>query len=344
MALDIQSTLESLGFNLRDRGDYWQTSAIFRGGDNQTAIQIYKDSGVWKDHVNQTPFMNFEKLVELTVGSSDPSVLENCIKYRDSTSFLNFNPNIYKIKMEKIYDQSILENHLPHLDFYLEKGIRPDVLDQFKCGLCTEGKMYQRLVFPIFNLNNQIHGLSGRYVGPNSSDKPKWKHLGLKSKWIYPHHLSYKYIESSKKVILVESIGDVLNLYSHGYKNILCTFGTSVSPSLISYLSGLDLDEIIISFNNDLKSDNRNPGLEGAIKSFFKLINYFDHEKLLISLPVKNDFGDMSNEDFELWTTKTMQINKDHQVDFILNKYEKFLTSQSKSLSKTFFKFKKSIQ
>lgn len=342
MQIDIKQTLDSLGYELLDRGDYWQTSAVFRGGDNKTAIQIYKDSGVWKDFVNQTPYMNFEKLVQLTLGTDDKNISTDYIKYNhDNSNNLNQSSSYYKIKMEKIYKESDLSRNLPHYDFYLKKGVKKSILEEFKCGLCTEGKMYQRIVFPIYNLNKKIHGFSGRYVGPLKQDRPKWKHLGTKTKWIFPNHLSLDSILEKKQVILVESIGDVLNLYNYGYKNCLCTFGTSISPSLVSYLSGLGLDKIILSFNNDTNSNSRNPGLEGAIKSFFKLIKFFNFDKIIISLPTKNDFGDMSDTDFSDWHIKTCNINQKEQINYIIKNYEEFLCSQSKSLKQSFLKFKK---
>ena len=41
-------------------------------GDNQTAIQIYKDKGIWKDYVEDTPWSPFKRLVEITLGTNDP--------------------------------------------------------------------------------------------------------------------------------------------------------------------------------------------------------------------------------------------------------------------------------
>ena len=48
---EIQDTF-NLASKLSDRGAN-KTSAIWRGGDNTTAIQIYKDTGVWKDFVRE---------------------------------------------------------------------------------------------------------------------------------------------------------------------------------------------------------------------------------------------------------------------------------------------------
>lgn len=315
--INLKETLDNLGYNLLDRGDYWQTNALFRGGDNRTAIQIYKDTGVWKDHVNQTPFMPFKKLVQATLGSNDDEVIEGAIFKQDLFTDNVKLDNKPRISMEKTYNNSCLSRLLPHYSFYEDKGISIDILKLFKGGLCTEGKMYQRFVFPIYNTQLKIHGFSGRDMRP-SSDRPKWKHVGTKTKWLYPHHLSEIHIEKSSEIILVESIGDVLSLYQNGIKNVICTFGTLISPSLISYIVKLNPKKIIFSFNND--SDNKNnAGLLGCIKSFFKLITYVDYEKIKIVLPVKNDFGDMDRIDFNKWEEKKESFSSNFDYNKIVD-------------------------
>jgi len=71
----IKQILEELGYKLHDKGKYWQTSAIYRNGDNETALQIYKDTGAWKDYVKNTPFMTFKKLLILTLNTNDAKEL-----------------------------------------------------------------------------------------------------------------------------------------------------------------------------------------------------------------------------------------------------------------------------
>ena len=116
--INVKETLDNLGYKLLDRGDYWQTNALFRGGDNRTAIQIYKDTGVWKDHVNQTPFMPFKKLVQATLGSNDDEIIEGAIFKQDLfTDAVKFN-NKPRISMEKTYNDSCLSRLLPHYCFY----------------------------------------------------------------------------------------------------------------------------------------------------------------------------------------------------------------------------------
>ena len=54
--MSYKEILENLGYKLSDHGSYWRTSALYRSGDNPTALQIYKDSGVWKDYVEDSIF------------------------------------------------------------------------------------------------------------------------------------------------------------------------------------------------------------------------------------------------------------------------------------------------
>ena len=84
----IKEVLIELGYNLHDRGEYWQATAKYRDGDNQTALQIYKNTGVWKDHVRQTSFSPFKALVEKTLGTKNKTVIEKYIGETDILSIL----------------------------------------------------------------------------------------------------------------------------------------------------------------------------------------------------------------------------------------------------------------
>ena len=347
---DIKETLTSLGYKLFDRGSYWQASAIYRNGDNTTALQIYKNTGIWKDYVQQTPFMPFKKLLEVTLGTTDPKILEKYIKETEEFLFRSSEPS-EKLEMEKIYPEKSLEKLLPHYKFYNDKGISSETLRFFKGGLATQGNMYQRFVFPIYNSDFQIHGFSGRDMA-NSDNRPKWKHIGVKSKWTYPLYTTdsngdspvSRAIEDTQEVILVESIGDLLNLHENGIKNALATFGLDISPSLICSLVGLAPKKIILSLNNDQdQADNR--GLNSSIKNYLKLISHFDSEVIRICLPVKNDFGDMLDSDFKEWEDKRNNVNQVKQREKIYQQALDLLESNKlpKSFSSKIKKLKKII-
>ena len=157
----IKECLTNLGYSLQDRGPYWQTNAIFRNGDNRTAIQIYKDSGVWKDHVQNSPFSPLKRLVEMTLGTNDPKELKKYLEDDDIGSNYNKKKFSEKLEMEEIYPENCINKLLPHYKFYNDKNISSDILKSLKSGYATSGKLNNRFIFPIYNEHGQIHGFSG---------------------------------------------------------------------------------------------------------------------------------------------------------------------------------------
>jgi RNase H-fold protein (predicted Holliday junction resolvase) len=336
----IKDSLVRLGYKLADRGPYWQTNALFRNGDNKTAIQIYKNTGVWKDHVQNSSFSPFKRLVEITLGTNDKTQLKQFLEEDDLGSNYNKLTLSEKLEMEEIYPQDCLDRLLPHYKFYNDRGISTETLKPLKGGYATAGKLNNRFIFPIYNEYGQIHGFSGRDMS-NSEGRPKWKHVGRKKGWIYPLYASEEVkdaINDKGEVIFVESIGDLLNLNQHGYKNVLVTFGLDISTKLICATLSLNVSRLVISLNND-KNSQRNRGLESSIKNYLKLLNYYDPEKILICLPTQKDFGDMSDNDFNSWNNKLQSTNHKKQRKFILDKINEIY----KTLPKTLLKNKKII-
>ena len=334
----IKDSLIQLGYKLADRGSYWQTNALFRNGDNKTAIQIYKNTGVWKDHVQNSSFSPFSRLVEITLGTNDKKQLKQFLDEDDLGDNYNRLTNSEKLEMEEIYPESCLDRLLPHYKFYNDRGISEETLKSLKGGYATTGKLYGRFVFPIYNEHKQIHGFSGRNMN-SSGNRPKWKHVGRKTGWIYPLYANpeaEQAINETQSVILVESIGDLLNLNEHGYKNVLVTFGLDVSTKLICATLSLNINKIILSLNND-KTSSENRGLNASIKNYLKLLNYYNPEKILICLPTEKDFGDMSDDQFKEWSNKLQSLTHEKQKPFILDK----INSIQNKLPKTLLKNKK---
>ena len=311
--LDIESVLVDLGYDLDDRGDYWQCNAVYRDGDNRTALQIYKNTGVWKDYVAETGFLPFKALVEKSADKQTASKILKDVNY-DATE-KKIEPK--KADLEEIYEEEELEKLLPHYKFYEDRRISRDILKKLKGGLSTQGQMYQRFVFPVFNSSGLIIGFAGRDM-LDKEGRPKWKHIGKKTKWCYPYYHPCFYkpeLWNNRDVVLVESIGDFLSLHQNSKLNALVTFGLEISPSLISCLVEISPKTIILSSNNDCAS-KENRGLNAAIKNYLKLLSFFDSKKIKICLPTKNDFGDMLKEDYNTWKKKLENIlNKDQRED-----------------------------
>lgn len=339
----VKSTLLKMGYNLKDCGNHWRSNALYRGGSNPTALLIYKDTGVWTDFVKNSPCLPLKDLVAATLNTNDAKEVNKILNSPNLS--IQEPPAAPKISSEKIYPEEILSRLLPHYIFYIKKGIDEECLSNLKCGLATSGNMYQRFVFPIYNADGKIHGFSGRDM-LNSKDRPKWKLVGRKSNWVYPAYtrvggeLIYKNsIIDSRSVILVESIGDMLALHSCGFKNVLVIFGTSISSKLLCFILGLGLDKVYISLNNDTDKES-NRGKIGSLKILIKLLNYFGTDKLFISPPTLNDFGEMSCEQIIEWkqNINSVSLNPTSIIDEVSNYHKSGEISKSdfKSFSKNF--------
>lgn len=313
--MNRREILASNGFRLNDHGSYWTSNAAFRNGDNPNAIQIYKDTGVWRDYVEDSSFLPFEVLMK-KIGI-------------DGKSF-NFNPNKTEetkqfrfLKSETTHNPSCLKKLLPHLDFYEDRNISKPVLDEFKCGLAVSGKMYQRIVFPIFRQDQRIIGFAGRNVSPNE-DKPKWLNLGKTADWFYPYFLSSRCksaILKKKSVFIVESIGDCMSLFNAGVFNVLVSFGLNLSPKFVSRLNNIGVEKVFVSFNNDSASkDNR--GCNGAVRAVQKLIESMDITSLFYNPPPKGDFGDMSSKEILDFEQKSYIMENKLSVEMLIGQAE----------------------
>ena len=169
---EIKEVLLELGFKLRDGGAYWQTNALWRNGDNFTAIQIYKDSGVWRDYVENTAFLPFQALVEKTLGTTDKKILARYIEpsggAKLASTFEKEGQKV-KIQMDETYSLEYLSKLLPHFKFYNDKGVSDSTLKLYKGGLATAGKLNGRFVFPIFDENDDF----SNFVFKLAQNEPK---------------------------------------------------------------------------------------------------------------------------------------------------------------------------
>lgn len=304
--------LQSFGYSLTDLGKEYRTSALYRDGGNKTALCIFKDNGRWIDFVSGQRG-TFSDLIKLNQSAGLESNLDLRDFLNDNASSLDLSFHVSsdnKLKFEKFFPQDSLDGLLPNNFYWNERGITDETLSDFNCGLSSEGKMYQRYVFPVFNKNQRIIGMAGRSV--NNSRSPKWKLLGGKQNFIYPFFNKDKSenfacqnsINQLKTVILVESIGDMLKLWQNDIKNVLVLFGTSLSSKLKCHLVSLNLENVIVATNNDEKDDSlfgENVGLDSAKKIKSKLSKIYNKEKIKICLPNKNDFGILTDEEVLLW-------------------------------------------
>jgi hypothetical protein len=294
----IVELLKKMGYIPERSGpDYLRMKAIYRNSAS-SSLSVNTKSGWFTDFVTgqSGPLI---KLAMITLNINEKDA-KNFLRdeYFDSSASTQEEEEEIKIVQDKFFDSDSIKDLMPWYTFYKNRGISEQTIKDFGGGVKTYGKLNNRFVFPIYQ-GQKIIGLAGRDLYTNSQ-RPKWKILGRKSNFVYPSDLSSPEIQSTKTVILVESIGDALALYENGIKNFIVIFGLSVSKNVILFLMKSNLEKIIISTNNDEESDY-NRGMEAALNIKSKLSKFFNSDILKVKLPTKKDFGDMTKVEILEW-------------------------------------------
>lgn len=297
----VKSVLHEMGYVLIDKGTNYRSRPIYRDSDSADVLSIEKNTGRWYDFKERVGG-SLEDLVKITLKLSNSNEVKDWLSKKSIT--INSTEEVKPVIEEpKTYPKEYLTKLLPEHEYWTNRGVSLETLNTFRGGYVKTGKMAARYVFPIFDSKEEIVGFAGRDTINNLEDRPKWKLLGRKTNWCYPLLINKNIIKEEKHVYLVESIGDMLSLWDAGVKNVIVTFGLDLSSKVINYLLKIDIDKIVISFNND--SDKNDAGNEAAKEAYKKLINYFDSKQITVKLPSKKDFGEMTKQEIIQWKNKT---------------------------------------
>ena len=149
-------------------------------------------------------------------------------------------------KIEDVRAESI-GLRMPNDAQYIDEDFRvsAEVLKEFRAFRSLQPDFAERVVFPIYDIKNKITCFVGRLEIDYDRGKPKYKVSPSGSK--VPLFPMRKLQPEKGRVMLVEGLFDMLNLYQHGFRNVLCSFGTSTVTKdklqllKIAGVTGLDI-------------------------------------------------------------------------------------------------------
>ena len=141
--------------------------------------------------------------------------------------------DLYRMLKEKGYDDELLkESGL----FTYEQGIRE--------------KFWNRVIFPIMDINNKVIGFGGRVMGdgkPKYLNSPETK-LFDKSKNLYGLNVA----RSSRKnnLIICEGYMDVISMHQAGFNQAVASLGTALTPGHARLMKRYT-DNVLITYDSD---------------------------------------------------------------------------------------------
>lgn len=315
----VQEVLVNLGYKIQDFGEYYRTQALYRDGTNLHSLKVWKNSGWCLDYGHDEKGFPLSSLVRKTLNTNDPKIIA---QYVSGQTTVEVPREKVKLTMPRTYPPECLSRLFPNYAFYKKKKISESVQKKYKLGFASTGKMYQRLVFPIYDDVGQIVGFSGRlYNWTEGGNAPKWKHLGEKQTWLYPYHLDESFreeLDNGGELRIVESIGDSMALTENGLTNHLVNFGLSCSPAMQGFILAKDPSKIIISTNDDSQKE-KNSGKIAAIKTMAKLSSIVNVDKIVIQFPTMNDISDMhlAGENILEWSKTGKLMSREEIAGFV---------------------------
>ncbi len=112
---------------------------------------------------------------------------------------------------------------------------------------------YDRIMFPLHDLNGKVIGYSGRIF--YQSDAPKYinskEHiLFKKGEYLYNYSKAKNECRIKNTVIIMEGFMDVIRAYSVGVKNVIATLGTAFTKEHANLIKRL-ANNVIICFDGD---------------------------------------------------------------------------------------------
>lgn len=213
----------------------------------------------------------------------------------DIFGYYNLTKDITSIKIAELKDKiqglyKITPQNYPigH-DFITSefRGISAKTLQEFSAFTCSQADWEGRIWFPVRDIFKNIVCFQGRFM-----------YTELSPKYIFfPRNIPPPLIPASPdtesgKLLLVEGIFDLLNLWDNGVKNVICTFGTGIgSKKQIKRLEPykiMGISTIIPLFDNDIAGIKAVKELEYNNKTF--LIEKYE-------LPEGKDPGSLTRDE-----------------------------------------------
>jgi 5S rRNA maturation endonuclease (ribonuclease M5) len=195
---------------------------------------------------------------------------------------------------------------------FYSKKFDPKILTRYDIGLSDNPmqKFYWRTCVPIYDeTNKSLVGITGRsnfeqcqscklYHEPDkrcpdpkySVKYVKWRHSqGFKTAYqLFNFWREFPLIESKRRAILCESVGNALKLIQNNVRNVCATFGAKLSHDQAGLLNRAKVTKILVLFDND---DAGRRGAEKIVKDFG---NFYDI-KVLFPCPSNADLADLKD-------------------------------------------------
>ena len=163
------------------------------------------------------------------------------------------------------------------------KGFKDDDIVSSGVAVQNGNNIYDiyknRIMFPLYDLEGNVVGFSGRIYNQKSESKyinTKETEIFKKGELLYNYHIAKKEARKEKNIIVVEGFMDVIRLSTIGIVNVVATMGTAVTKYQLNLIQKL-AHNITLMFDGDKAG-------EKATNAFIELANGNDSNIKVVRL------------------------------------------------------------
>lgn len=163
------------------------------------------------------------------------------------------------------------------------KGFKDDDIVSSGVAVQNGNNIYDiyknRIMFPLYDLEGNVVGFSGRIYNQKSESKyinTKETEIFKKGELLYSYHIAKKEARKEKNIIVVEGFMDVIRLSTIGIVNVVATMGTAVTKYQLNLIQKL-APNITLMFDGDKAG-------EKATNAFIELANGNDSNIKVVRL------------------------------------------------------------
>ena len=160
------------------------------------------------------------------------------------------------------------------------KGFKDDDIVSSGVAVQNGNNIYDiyknRIMFPLYDLEGNVVGFSGRIYNQKSEINTKETEIFKKGELLYNYHIAKKEARKEKNIIVVEGFMDVIRLSTIGIVNVVATMGTAVTKYQLNLIQKL-APNITLMFDGDKAG-------EKATNAFIELANGNDSNIKVVRL------------------------------------------------------------
>ncbi len=241
----------------------------FHAGDNTASLTVHTDTNSWYcygckrgsdiyDWLREDEGLSFEEAVIKVIGLNGGDV--NDIVISDTVAFYKELNKAVREKKPDTVKRKKLDLYRDYLDVYedelpeewLEEGMTEDALQHYRIRI---DKKYSRIVYPVFDAENNLISVKGRTRVKNYKECGIAKYTNYykigELDFFQGWQQALPEIIRTRKVIIFEGIKSCIKAYGFGIGNTIASETSLLSDEQVNLLIKTGISEVIIAWDKD---------------------------------------------------------------------------------------------